>query len=168
MSAKMQLAPGDSHVGRVGTPGELIPVTLTLDTSAYASGDVIADTQPIPNAMRFPGGTGTLISITIIDKDDQGAAFTVFILDQPWSLGAENGAPSIADLQAEAILGWVDFATTDYKDVTASKIGCVKGIGLEVKAAPNSRDLYVAVMNSTGTPTYSANGMIFKFGFLQD
>src|SRR5262245_6178977 len=39
---------------------DLISVTLTLDTSAYASGDLLADAQAISSAVRVSSGSGEL------------------------------------------------------------------------------------------------------------
>jgi len=156
------------HVGEISTPGDLIAITATLDTNAYASGDLIAETQAITNAMRVVGGRGILQSLMLFDQDDQGAALTLYILGSNVTMGTENSAPSISDANALAILGLIDIATTDYKDLGGVKVASVKNIGIYCESAADSRDLYFAIVNSTGTPTYSAGGLKLAFGFLQD
>lgn len=160
--------PGDAQLGKVGGSTSLLEVVLSLDTAAYASGDVLADTQIIQNAMRVNGGTGILQSMTIVDESAQGVALTVLIFRENVSLGVENAAASIIDANARSFLASVPVATTDYVDLVASKVANLKNIGAVVQSLPNSKDLYVAVLNSTGTPTYSASGMRLVFGFLQD
>jgi hypothetical protein len=151
---------------QVFSPGDMIDVTLSLDTSAYASGDILADTQSIANAVRVNAGRALLQSVTIIDEDDQGVALTLYFLSANNSLGSENAAPSITDANARDILGWVDFGTADYKDLGGSKIACKTGIGLLLEAASASTTLYVAAVNGTGTPTYTASGLKLKLGLI--
>ena len=55
-------------------------VTLTLDTGAYADGDVMAATQEVANAVRQKGGRAVLQSVVVLDKDDQGKDFDLLIL----------------------------------------------------------------------------------------
>lgn len=151
-----------------GSVSDIIDVTLSLDTAIYASGDLLADAQVVTNAMRVVGGTGVLQSLALIDEDDQGVAMTVYIASGSGSFGTENAAPSITDALARNILGWVDVAATDWKDLGGVRVANLRGLGLMVKAAAASRDLYVAVVNGTGTPTFTASGVRLKLGFLQD
>jgi len=159
---------GQSQIGKVGVFSDLISVTLSLDTSAYASGDLLADTQAISNAVRVLGGQAVLQSIMVIDEDDVGAAFSIYILGANNTMGTENSAPSISDANARAIQAIVDIATTDYKDLGGVKVANIRGIGAVVEAASDSKDLYVSVVNGTGTPTYTASGIKLVLGFLQD
>lgn len=157
----------ESQLGLVGAPGDVVDVTLSLDTSAYASGDLLADTQSF-TGVRVSGGRAILQSVTVIDEDDQGAAFTVFFLSGNNSFGTENSAPSISDANARDVLGWVDVSTADYKDLGGVRVASVKGIGLLLEAAGGSTSLYLAVVNGTGTPTYTASGVKLKLGLLWD
>ena len=75
-------------------------LTLSLDTSAYANNDLLADTQELANAVKVNDGWGTIESLTVIDQDDQGQVFDVWILDANVTFGTENSAPSISDANA--------------------------------------------------------------------
>lgn len=144
--------------------GDLIDVTCTLDTSAYTSGDVLFDTQAVTDAVRANGGQAILDSVTVIDEDDQGIAFTLYILRAANSLGTENSAPNISDANARDILGWVPVASGDYSDVGGAKVATVRNIGLFVEATGSTRDLYVGGVTG-GTPTHSASGLKLRLGF---
>lgn len=148
-----------------GPGSELFDVTLSLDTNAYAGGDVLADTQIITNAVRENGGRATLRSLTVIDKDDQKVALDVWILASGVSMGTENAAPDIDDTEGLQLLGFVPIAAADYKDLGGVAAACIKNVGLVCKAAADARGLYVAVVNGAGTPTYSADGLVMRFGF---
>ena len=151
----------------VGTSDIVVPVTPTLDTNAYASGDLLFDSTAVADAVRAAGGTALLESVTVIDKDDQGVAFTLLIANAETDFGTLNAAPDPDDTEAATVIGHVAVATTDYVDLGGARVACVKNIGLMVKAAAGSTTLYVAGVNGTGTPTYTAAGLVMNLGFLR-
>jgi hypothetical protein len=151
----------------VVAPGDLIDVTLSLDTSAYASGDVLADTQEIANAVRIDGGRGILQSLTVLDEDDQGLEFDLIFLRANKSLGTENSAPNISDANARDIIGVVNVSADDYVDLGGCRIATVRNIGLLLEAVAGSTSLYVGAI-TRGAPTYSASGIKIRIGLLWD
>ena len=146
----------------------LVAVTLSLDTSAYATGDVLADTQEIAGAVRVNGGSGILQNIILNDKDDQtAAAMDIFILSSNVSLGTENSAPSITDANGDAILGIIQISAGDWIDLGGCKVAMLRNLGIVVKAASDSTSLYLAVI-TRGSPTQTASGITARIGVLQD
>lgn len=143
-----------------------VDVTLSTDTSAYAAGDVIADSQVVASCVRANDALGVLQSLTLIDEDDQGVALTCYFLGANVSMGSENSAPSITDVNARQILGSVAVAASDYTDLGGVKIAYKSNLGLMVKPAAGTPDTYVAVVNGTGAPTYSSAGLKLRLGFL--
>ena len=144
-------------------------VAMSADTNVYASGDLIADTQQLDAFFNKTDGRGVVNSITIIDQDNQGAAIYIMFHSTTTSMGSENSAPNISDANlAAGLLGIVAVATTDYVTVSGAKVACIKNIGLPVKAVSGTDDLYVSVLNSTGTPTYTASGLNLTIGALLD
>mgnify|MGYP001601299563 CR=1 FL=1 len=160
--------PQEVHLGEVGGKTSVFDVTLSLDTSAYASGDLLADTQACSALFRKDDGTGLLQSLMVIDQDDQKVAFDVYILSANVTMGTENSAPSITDANAVNILGIVSVATTDYKDLGGVSVANIKGLGIPIKAVSGTDDLYLAVVNGTGTPTFTASGVKLRLGVLLD
>ena len=141
-------------------------VTLSLDTSAYTSGDVLADTQVMTGALRFVDGCGIIQSVSVIDEDDQGIALDLHFFSANRSLGTENSAPNISDANARDALGHVAIASGDYKDLGGVRVATVKNIGLAVKAASGTKDLYVGAVTG-GTPTHTASGLRLRIGIQQ-
>ncbi len=162
------LAAGSNFIGNVGGKTALFDVTLSLDTSVYASGDVLADTQVLTSLFRISDGTGVLNSIQIIDQDDQKAAFDIYYLSANNTMGTENSAPSISDANAVAVVGPFSVATTDYKDLGGVSVAKIANIGQAVKADSGTSNGYIAVVNGTGTPTYTASGIKLRLGVLLD
>lgn len=89
----------------VGCPDIVITVTPVLDTSAYASGDLLFDSTEIANAVRVVGGTAILQSITLLDKADQGVAFTLLFANAATDFGTLNAAPDPDDTEAGTVIG---------------------------------------------------------------
>lgn len=148
--------------------GTVLDVTLSLDTSgAYADGDVLANTQPLANAVRVPGGRAHLQSLVVIDEDDQKQPFDLYFLAITTGLGTENSAPNISDVNARNILGRVSIAAGDYYDLGGVSIANLNAIGLMLKAADGSTELNVGAI-SRGTGTYTAAGIRLKLGLLWD
>ncbi len=147
-------------------PIQYIDVTLTLDTSAYASGDLLADAQIVATCTRGDDIEGVLHSIVVVDEDDQKAAFTIYFASASTTFGSENSAPSISDAGARDILGFVDIAVADYKDLGGVSVACKNAIGMIVKPVSGADDIYVAVVNGTGAPTYTASGVKLRLGFI--
>jgi hypothetical protein len=157
------------YVPRVGCASQVLDLTLTTDTSAYASGDLIADTQELANAVTFNGGTAVVQNIVLLDRADQtAAAIYLVFLKTNVTLGTENSAPSISDDNAGNVLGIVKIESTDWFDLGGAKVATVRNIGLLVEAAADSTSIYVGVINDAGTPTFAADSLRLKVGVLQD
>lgn len=160
------LPAGEMHIGEVGLPDDTITITCSLDTNAYADGDVLFDTQEIAGAVRNNGDTCILQSVHVLDKADQGVDFELVFLNAATSLGTENAAISIADADAEDIIGHFAF-TNDYVDLINSQIRSEGGIGLVLKAGAATTSLYVAGI-SKGAGTYGASDILITFGLLRN
>lgn len=146
-----------------------VPVTFTLDTSIYASGDLLADTQPIAGALRVAGLASKLTSFTLLDKDNNTAAqIDVVFLRSNTSMGTENAAPTISDANAGTeIIGVVQVLAGDFVAIGTGKQA--------TKILPKAMDLYAAAGTSVyvalitrGTPTQTASGITGNFLMRQE
>lgn len=148
-------------------PARQRSVTLSLDTSIYAAGDVLAATQEITEAVRARGFSSVLDQITVLDKDDQTAADMTFVFfSANVALGTENAAPNISDLNAEKVLGVVKVVAADFVDVGGAKIGTKSNIKLLV-TPDDGTSIFFGVITA-GTPTQTAAGIVVNFGFIQE
>jgi hypothetical protein len=166
----LSIAAGSNEIGAVivHCPDIVVSVTPTVDTSAYGAGDLLFDSAEIANAVRANGGTAILQSITMLDKADQGVAMTLVLLNANTDMGAANSAPDPDDTEAGTIIGHVAVAATDYLDVGASKIACIRNIGLLLQAGGATTSLYIAGINGAGTPTYGAAGdLVLQIGLIR-
>lgn len=161
------IAAGETLIGLVGASDIAVTVTPTCDTSAYGAGDLLFDSTEVAAAVRANGGHCVLHSVLVHDKADQGVAFTLVIANASTDFGTLNGAPDPDDTEAGTVVGWVPIATTDYIDVGASKIACVRGLGLGLKAGAATTSLYVAGINGAGTPTFGASDLVITLYFMR-
>jgi len=158
------IAAGTAHIGAVGSSDTLIEVAPTMDTSAYASGDVLISETDIASAGRATGTTIILQSLLLVDKDDQKAAMTFYFFDRTVTFGTKNAAPTISDADAAFYMGHVDVLAGDWDDLGGVSVATLRGIGLEMK--PNATSIFFTAITG-GTPTHTASGLICKFGFLR-
>jgi hypothetical protein len=150
----------------VGHWVNLHDLTLSLDTNAYADGDVLADRQKLVAITGLGGGAGVIQSITLLDTDDQGQALDLVIMDSDVTLGTENAAVSISDANAAKIIGVVEVAADDYVDLVNSQIVCKNNLGIAFKCAPGDKGIYIGAI-SRGTGIYTAAGISLRIGILQ-
>ncbi|UCC76454.1 MAG: hypothetical protein JSW37_13260 [Anaerolineales bacterium] len=150
----------------VGGHSVVKDLTLSLDTDAYADGDVLADTQELAAAIRVAGGSGVVQSLVVVDKDDQGQAMDVYLLDSSGSLGTENSAVAVSDANAAKILGKIAVGSGDYYDMGGVRVASLANLSLVVEVSSGT-SLYVGVV-SRGAGTYTASGVVLRFGILQD
>lgn len=139
-------------------------VTLSLDTSIYASGDVLADTQEITACVPTPGGRAVIHSIVLNDKDDQGQALDIVFLNTNVSIGTENAAVAVSDTNADQILGIISVASGDWIDLGGCRVATKTNVALVVEAGSGLTSLFIAAI-SRGTGTYTASGITLSVGF---
>lgn len=145
---------------------KVVDITFSLDTSAYATGDLVADTQALADVAANLGGCVELVSVTLVDEDDQKGTLQIVFLDTNTSMGTENSAPNISDANASGkILGTVTVLAANYVDVGGASVVSLTNCGLIMKAAAADDDIYVALVGLTTTPTYTASGLKGKFAF---
>lgn len=143
----------------------VLDVTLSTDTSAYANGDLLADTQTVSGVFRQNDGGGIIRSLTVVDTDDQTLyTFSLYFLSGTGSLGTENSAPSATDAVCQTVLARVDFATTDGLDLGGSKVYSKTGLSIPVKGITGTTGLGVGAVVITGTPTHTASGIKLRIG----
>jgi hypothetical protein len=147
-------------------PGDVITVTPTLDTSIYASGEVLFTTTPIANAVRANDGIAELQSIVIIDKDDQKPEIALKFWSANVTYGAFNGVPSISDSDAANCLGRVNIVAADYDDDGGVSTAFKDNIGKMLKAASGTRIIYITGKLTSGTPTHTASGLVLRLSML--
>lgn len=145
----------------------MIIETLTLDTSAYAAGDLLADTQEIQGFSAMAANAlAYLTSVTVIDEDDQKAGMDIVFLNSNVTLGTENSAPSISDANARTIMGIVRVNAGDYVDLGGVSVATRTALGLPLIMTAGTPGMWFGCV-TLGTPTHTASGVRIRFGFVK-
>ena len=147
-----------------------IAVTPTISTSpAYTSGDCLGGLQTVSNAVRVSGGTGTLLSVVILDKTQaQRAAMDLVFFDRSVTVAGDNAAFNTSDADMANCLGVISIGpyNTAWAGTPLNSVSTLYNIGLPIVL--NGTDLFCqAVVRAT--PTYtSTTDLIFNYTILQD
>lgn len=144
---------------------QVVTITPTVDTSAFASGDQIGTKQTITGPASGSGSGVRLAKVVIIDKAKQSAALKLFLFDDdPTVTSTENNAADVSDAEVLAkCIGVVSVAAADYSALNVNSIATVTP-DLAVKPKAGTNVLYCLIV-SGGTPTYAASDLAIKFTF---
>lgn len=161
----IQVRAGDEHIGQVNESSNYVDITMVMEASILADGDVAANMVEIPGAVRNTGGRAVLESFVLLDGDDQKIAADIVFSTASTDLGTLNSAPNISDANAANVLGIINVATGDYADIGGISIATKRALGLGIRAAASSTSIYVGIITRGGTPTYTASGVKMRFFF---
>lgn len=145
---------------------DVITIDCTVDTSAYADGDVLFATQEVAGFSTAADITSILQSVVVADVDDQGIGIDLIFFNADTTLGTENSAPDIDDTEAQTIVGRVQVGAGSFYDLGANRVACVYGIGLPMKAGTGG-SIWMAGI-ARGAPTYAGGHIFIKLGVLRN
>ena len=151
-------------------PADVITFTPTLDTAAYASGDVLFSTTAIPGVTRANDLRANLISLTAIDKSKNAPAMTLLFYQTNVTSAAVNAANNLSDADQANLLGYVSIASADWKTYANNSVLCYSGAkapNLLLEAASGTTTVYCVGILEAGTPTFAASDLVFKLGLVQ-
>ena len=159
--------------GRIVTKNELtiIDVTPSLDAgNVYADEDILFDITAVSNAV-LQGGASILESLVVVDKDDEGAAFDIYFVDNSAAIANANAAEAATDAELSGVLTKVSIAAGDYVDLANGQI-VVKsatagdaGMGAVLAPATSTNTSVWIFGVSQGTPTYTAaDDLVLRIG----
>tara|TARA_Y100001970_G_C13772494_1_gene621201 strand:+ start:85 stop:603 length:519 start_codon:yes stop_codon:yes gene_type:complete len=152
---------------------DLIEIELTTTAATHANGDVIAISEEIENAVAVKGGSSIIQSVALLNTDDSvesPALDLVFCVDNT-ALGTIGSAPSITDANfIDCVQGVVNVSNWLTLKATDNEIATKTNVGLIVKAASDSRSIFVNVINSSGgnyTPS-ATSSLRLVLGVIKD
>lgn len=149
-------------------PGREYVFTPTLDTSAYADGDVLFVATELTDFMGATGGRGLVQSVTVTDASDQGAAFDIWFFNGSVSLGTINAAVALSDTDALKHRGRIEVQSGNYYDVGGAKVADLTsfaGSQRYFSAAGGTRSIWVGGV-ARGAATYSSTALQIVFNLL--
>ena len=145
---------------------KIIEFTPVLEAAILASGDVMMAVQEIAGVFKA-GQSNKLISVQVIDTDDQGQSFDLYFFNASATLGTLNAAITINDTDAAKSIGQVSFTAAANGTDMINSWNFVKFLdeGIVMKPLDTSSSLWIGAVCRGGTPTYTASGFKIKLGF---
>lgn len=143
---------------------EVITFTPALNASILANNEVFMPAYEVPQFFS-KSRPRKLMSIVVLDGDDQAQAFDLIFSNASITLGTANDVISISDADAAKVLGHVKFVVaTHSEDLINSTLFTMTNINLILQSSGASDSLWVSAVVRSGTPTYTASGMKIKLG----
>ena len=167
-------------MGNTTSPFNIIRVSPTLNTGAYADDDVFFAATEIPAAVRGDGGCSLLHAITILNEDDVAHDHDLVFMEVQKNLGTINSAVGSGSLWTNALakgaglcgIVKIDWSTntTDLVNnlVYHTSIGnhgaaVTTGLPMMLQAEADSTSVFVAAVSRGGTPTTAADDYEYAF-----
>ena len=137
-------------------------LTPTLDAGAYASGDVLFVPVRITDVALETKGLVTLRTVVVQDMADQKQDIDLlFFSEDPGDIGAANAALAMSDAEFASFLGHVSIDNTEFISGNANAYATLQK-ELVFQCKQGKKELWVAGVCRSGTPTYGATGLTFK------
>lgn len=133
----------------------------TLDTNAFADGDVMSALIEIPNAVSAVGGTGAIKSVSLLHKAGSGAAQSpnihIAFFKKSFTPAAINAAMTYAG-ELEDIVSVQVTGSNSWNDITSAvNISEIFSIGYSFQAADDQTSLWaIAICREAVTYTASS------------
>ena len=142
-------------------PAVNVTVTPTLDTNAYAAGDILFNPTEVASVTLESAGYARLVGLSIFDGDAQAAALDLYILQASTSLGTINTAPNITDanLDPPNFQHVVSFVAADWANISGASVISWSHEGDGLPCVSSGTSMYIAALTQ-GTPTHTASGMV--------
>ncbi len=153
----------------ISTASKTVEVSPTLDTNAYASGDRLGSVMTLTDFAREIGEHSTACFISIVDKAKQSQSIDIMFFDESPTIASADNAPiDITDAEmADKWLCTVSVLDTQYKALAGNSTVQAE-VSIPMKAIAASKNLYALCVCRSGTPTYAASSLAFRFVGIQD
>jgi hypothetical protein len=161
-----------THAPEVFAPGGdiiFVTPTITTDTNAHTSGDLIGGKITLTSALRS-GMSGLLRGITIVDQDDQKPQCSILLLtgaSTTTGTYTQNAAPTFTAADLGKVIARIPLITADY--VTVATGASIGQLNLSVPVwASGSADLHCLIITTTAAQfTHATTKFRMTFAFEQ-
>ena len=131
----------------------IISQTPTITAGAYSAGDAVG------GKLTFSGcpNDGLIHGLTIIDLSEQAVELDLILFEADFTATSDNGAFDVTAGEEGRLIGSINVATTDYKDIGGLKVATVKNISLPyelTETAVTKLGRIYGQLVTPGTPTY--------------
>lgn len=158
----------DKRVLQVGCRDAKVTVTPTLDTNAYADGDLLFNATELADLFAEDGGAGLIVSVGVQDKADNTAVpMDLVFFDTAPAAGTKNNAVAFTDAELAKRVATVPVLAADFKDFGGSKCADADIAPKQVRARSDSKSLWVAGV-IRGAATYAASDLVITVELMRN
>jgi hypothetical protein len=125
---------------------------LTTSTTAYVAGDMLGTELTLTNMCVNTGGTGTIVSATLVDYAKVTGAVDCYLFSAASSPAADNAANSWADANMLTCVGILNFGTPITSALNSTAV--LNNVGLGYTCAATS--LFANFVTRTGHTFFGA------------
>lgn len=141
---------------------DFFSVTPATEAAILADNDLFIESTEIVNF--FDRGNRMLMSVAVYDQDDQAVEMDLLFSNAAIDLGTLNGALNPTDAEMLKSCAFVSFVPgTHAIDLVNSMFYYRAGLFMPLKKGANS-SLYVSGIVRSGTPDYTATGIVIELG----
>ena len=146
-----------------------VEVTPTITAGVYTANDVCGAIQTITDAATQPGRPTTLDTLVIRDLAMQDADFVIWLFNADPTNGTytDNIAYDIHDTDLAMCVGWVEVASSDYKDATDNSVATLRNLGLKITPV-GTANLFAIAQIKVGDTYATTSDLTFVYGFSRD
>lgn len=165
-----QIATWMQSFPQVGGITKLIDVEVTVDTSAYASGDVMGALLTVPG-VRKKGSSGIITSIEVLSELGS-EDFKVFAFTEDITVAADNAAFAPTQVDMEKLIPLADDGASInlnvWETIGSHYASSKNNINAPFNVASDEENLYILLV-ANGAITYAAtDDLHLRVGILLD
>jgi len=157
----------DAGTGSGSIPTKRVTIAPTISTSAYSTGYCIGGKQEI-DILATSNGTGTLVSIQIIEEGNQAAPIDILLFSADPSSGtyADHATPTYATSDMAKAMHTI--SVTSYKTYGGYSIADTGLLGLDLVGTGGNTKLYIVAIIRASATYNTANSIWFNVGIYQN
>lgn len=158
----LMFLPAVALADKKDTPTVFVSAILSVDTSAYATGDLIGAKQTYNYATQVGTGSGYVTSVTISDQSVQASDLDLFLFctNPAATTFTDQAALDVADADTTKVCGVVHFDSTTRFAFADNGVKFIIPNPIPIRTIDTygevTRTLYGALV-SRGTPTFAAS-----------
>jgi hypothetical protein len=145
---------GGAKVQRVRSTLEQVRISVVpaIDTAVYTAKDAVGALLTFAGAARYSGGSGRLLAVTVVDKDQERADLDLVLFDRTIGAPTNNAIFDPTDAELDTCIGWVPIGAGMYADFNDNSVAHVD---VSLAYVLNGTSMF-GVLVARSTPTYTA------------
>lgn len=149
------------------TSTKVVESTPTIETSAYAAGDLVGEKITLSNVVRVVPESGVINQVVVTDLDSETVDLDIvfFDTDPSSTTFTDNSAFDIADTDLLNVICVVSLTT--HKDFADNGISQAQNVNCPFALA-GATTIYAAIVTRSAVTYTSTSDLTLRVGILQD